>query len=134
MEESQGDDMAPKASSSGSRFKIAKVAFADDPQSEQADDYKSPDKNPGDENENSQKTDLKLDISKRHDSELSTNTPYSAGVDLTYTDTHNLKTFGHNTHEALPHDDHYRNLLSATHALRTRPTLEELHGTVNKVS
>lgn len=44
-------------------------------------------------------------------------------------DTHNLKTFGHNTHEALPHVDHYRNLLStsATHALKARPTLDELH-------
>ncbi|XP_064618818.1 solute carrier family 12 member 3-like [Lineus longissimus] len=42
-------------------------------------------------------------------------------------DTTNLKTFGHNTTEALPHVDHYRNLLSATTALRSRPTLEELH-------
>jgi hypothetical protein len=42
-------------------------------------------------------------------------------------DTTNLKTFGHNTTEALPHVDHYRNLLSATTALRSRPTLQELH-------
>ncbi|XP_013401253.1 solute carrier family 12 member 1 [Lingula anatina] len=42
-------------------------------------------------------------------------------------DTHNLKTFGHNTNEALPHVDHYRNLLSTTQALKSRPTLQELH-------
>ena len=42
-------------------------------------------------------------------------------------DTHNLKTFGHNTLETLPHLDHYRNLLSATGNIRKRPTLLELH-------
>ncbi|WAQ98772.1 S12A2-like protein [Mya arenaria] len=38
-----------------------------------------------------------------------------------------LKTFGKNTTEALPHVDHYRNLLSATSPLKSRPTLAELH-------
>lgn len=38
-----------------------------------------------------------------------------------------LKTFGKNTTEAIPHIDHYRNLLSATSPLKTRPTLAELH-------
>lgn len=40
-----------------------------------------------------------------------------------------VKTFGRNTTEALPHVDHYRNLLSATCALnlKSRPTLAELH-------
>ena len=38
-----------------------------------------------------------------------------------------LKTFGKNTTEAIPHVDHYRNLLSATSALKSRPTLAELH-------
>lgn len=38
-----------------------------------------------------------------------------------------LKTFGKNTTEAIPHVDHYRNLLSATSPLKTRPTLAELH-------
>eukprot|EP00106_Octopus_bimaculoides_P018541 XP_014785983.1 PREDICTED: solute carrier family 12 member 1-like [Octopus bimaculoides] len=42
-------------------------------------------------------------------------------------DTSNLKTFGGNTHEAIPHLDHYRNLLSTTAALKSRPTLQELH-------
>ncbi|CAE1286567.1 SLC12A2 [Acanthosepion pharaonis] len=42
-------------------------------------------------------------------------------------DTSNLKTFGGNTTEAIPHLDHYRNLLSTTAALKTRPTLQELH-------
>jgi hypothetical protein len=38
-----------------------------------------------------------------------------------------MKTFGKNTVEAIPHVDHYRNLLSATAALKSRPTLAELH-------
>lgn len=44
----------------------------------------------------------------------------------TYGETH-MKTFGHNTLETLPHMDHYRNLLSATGAMKKRPTLLELH-------
>lgn len=48
-------------------------------------------------------------------------------LSLSY-DTHtHLKTFGQNTLETLPHADHYRNLLSATGAMRKRPTLLELH-------
>lgn len=39
----------------------------------------------------------------------------------------NLKTFGKDTTEAIPHVDHYRNLLSATSPLKSRPTLAELH-------
>ncbi|XP_033751068.1 solute carrier family 12 member 2-like [Pecten maximus] len=39
----------------------------------------------------------------------------------------NFKTFGKYTTEALPHMDHYRNLLSATTAMKSRPTLAELH-------
>ena len=39
----------------------------------------------------------------------------------------NHKTFGKYTTEFLPHVDHYRNLLSATNALKSRPTLAELH-------
>ncbi|OWF48421.1 solute carrier family 12 member 2-like isoform X2 [Mizuhopecten yessoensis] len=39
----------------------------------------------------------------------------------------NFKTFGRYTTEALPHMDHYRNLLSATTAMKSRPTLAELH-------
>ena len=42
-------------------------------------------------------------------------------------DTHNLKTFGRNTLETLPHLDHYRNILTATSAIKKRPTLLELH-------
>ncbi|ESN92099.1 hypothetical protein HELRODRAFT_116093 [Helobdella robusta] len=37
------------------------------------------------------------------------------------------KTFGNNTLETLPHIDHYRNLLSTTGVMRSRPTLLELH-------
>ena len=49
-------------------------------------------------------------------------------------DTHNLKTFGQNTLETLPHMDHYRNLLSATGAMKKRPTLLELHEYDQQVS
>lgn len=37
------------------------------------------------------------------------------------------KTFGRDTQEALPHVDHYRNLMSAITAMKQRPTLTELH-------
>lgn len=40
-------------------------------------------------------------------------------------DTTNLKTFGRNTHEAIPHLDFYRQTTSAP--AYKRPTLEELH-------
>ena len=63
------------------------------------------------------------------ETDTSASPPNTAGYDgqsFTY-DTHNLKTFGHNTLETLPHLDHYRNLLSATGAMRKRPTLLELH-------
>ena len=40
--------------------------------------------------------------------------------------TTNHKTFGRNTLETLPNIDHYRNLLSATGAMKKRPTLLEL--------
>ena len=40
-------------------------------------------------------------------------------------DTTNLKTFGRNTHEAIPHMDFYRQTTSAP--AYKRPTLEELH-------
>ena len=52
--------------------------------------------------------------------------PHSPGNSYAY-DTHNLKTFGQDTLETLPNVDHYRNLLSATGAMRQRPTLAELH-------
>lgn len=41
-------------------------------------------------------------------------------------DTTNLKTFGRNTHEAIPHMDFYRQTTSAPGAYK-RPTLDELH-------
>ena len=52
--------------------------------------------------------------------------PTNSYVTQSY-DTHNLKTFGQDTLETLPNMDHYRNLLSATGAMRKRPTLAELH-------
>lgn len=37
------------------------------------------------------------------------------------------KTYGKDSHEALPHVDHYRNLLTAMTNIKSRPTLYELH-------
>ena len=105
-----------------SRFKVAKVGFAGCEE-------------PAGEEDASGDQPLNIDCSAKlaPDQISPPNSPLT-DRDLTYTDTHNLKTFGHNTHEALPHEDHYRNLLSATHALRSRPTLEELHGQVSMSS
>ena len=55
----------------------------------------------------------------------STSPPYSPNPGDSY-DTHNLKTFGKNTLETLPNLDHYRNMMSATGAMKKRPTLMEL--------
>ena len=41
--------------------------------------------------------------------------------------THHPGTFGQDTIEKIPHADHYRNLLSTTQALASRPTLSDLH-------
>ena len=84
-----------------SRFKVALVEFTDDvkPAAEDADGGSS--------------------------SPASPNPTDTHGY--THYDTNNLKTFGRNTLETLPHLDHYRNLLSATGAMRKRPTLLELH-------
>ncbi|XP_064609144.1 solute carrier family 12 member 1-like [Liolophura sinensis] len=46
---------------------------------------------------------------------------------LSPTGTNVCKTFGRDTQEALPHVDHYRNLMSAITAMKQRPTLTELH-------
>ena len=48
-------------------------------------------------------------------------------------DTKNLKSFKHYTREALPHVDHYRNVMSV-HGYLARPTLDELHGVQATVS
>ena len=118
--EGQGD--APPRSAS--RFKVAKVEFVDEPASET--DERTTPASPG--TPPPRENGVVRDGADRLNSE-STSTSCSPHLtDGTYTyDTHNLKTFGHNTLETLPHLDHYRNLLSATGAMRKRPTLLELH-------
>lgn len=104
------------------RFQVAKVEFADE-------------KGDGEE-ENIQETvvgngSVTGDAEQPEDA---TSTTFSLPSDTyghnqnSYTayGTH-LKTFGRNTTEAIPHVDHYRNLLSATSPLKSRPTLAELH-------
>ena len=62
-------------------------------------------------------------------SSVGPNSPGIAGQGETYYSMHNtqnLKTFGQNTQESLPKIEHYRNLFSATNAMKKRPTLLEL--------
>ncbi|XP_060592142.1 solute carrier family 12 member 2-like isoform X2 [Ruditapes philippinarum] len=101
------------------RFQVAKVEFANE--------------NDEGEEENIQETAVG-NGSVAGDAEDATSTTFSLPNDTyghnqnSYTayGTH-LKTFGRNTTEAIPHVDHYRNLLSATSPLKSRPTLAELH-------
>ena len=98
------------------RFQVAKVEFSDEVKSD-ADEVK--------ENGLVQQHEPSIDspsvtFSIPRDS-------YNEGQNQNSYTAYALKTFGKNTTEALPHMDHYRNLLSATSALKTRPTLAELH-------
>ena len=103
------------------RFQVAKVEFSDENKSE-ADETK----------ENGS-----IQNQIQHDPSIDSPTVTFSIPRDSYTDgqnqntcsytTYGQKTFGKNTTEALPHVDHYRNLLSATSALKTRPTLAELH-------
>ena len=120
---------------SSSRFKVAKVEFVD----EKAETSLHEDEGNanalngagGDTPENSVDRDKpkRTRTSSRQESICSVEGPTSPND--TYTgqtyDTRNLKTFGRNTLETLPHLDHYRNVLSATGGIRKRPTLLELH-------
>ena len=98
-----------------SRFKVARVDFKEKPveilPEEVFDD--EPQKSP------------KSGLSER--AELTIPTQIMDTYNNPSYDTRNLKTFGQNTLETLPHLDHYRNLLSATGAMKKRPTLLELH-------
>ncbi|KAK7115879.1 solute carrier family 12 member 3-like [Littorina saxatilis] len=49
-----------------------------------------------------------------------------SSLNFTY-DTANKTCGWRNTHEAIPSEDHYRNIFSATAGLKSRPTLAELH-------
>ena len=115
----QGDGLPPRSTS---RFKVAKVEFVDEPASESDSECgTSPPANGVVPRDGAR-------VRDRLNSD-STLTSSHHPVEGTYSyDTNNLKTFGQNTLESLPHADHYRNLLSATGAMmRKRPTLLELH-------
>ncbi|XP_053405857.1 solute carrier family 12 member 3-like isoform X2 [Mercenaria mercenaria] len=103
---------------SAHRFQVAKVEFADEKPDEDGDNVRETAVGNG-------------SVAGEEDA---TSTTFSLPSD-TYGNNHNsytgygthLKTFGKNTTEAIPHVDHYRNLLSATSPLKSRPTLAELH-------
>lgn len=52
----------------------------------------------------------------------------------THSNTYYLKTFGHNTVDAVPNIDYYRNTGSITGAKMNRPSLLEIHEQLAKVS
>jgi len=100
--DAQGDDAQMR---NASRFKVAKVEFSVDG--------------------------AKVDT--QEDNECVT-PPVRGHNDMSWTQgggsydtTQAQKTFGRNTLEMLPHEDHYRNLLSTTGQMKQRPTLMELH-------
>ena len=116
-----------------SRFKVARVDFAEDvgkPDSEAEQDVN--------DNKGKNYRRNRQESTCSNFSELSpqmSQDSYSGTHTGTHGyDTHNLKTFGQNTLETLPHMDHYRNLLSATGAMKKRPTLLELHEYDQQVS
>ena len=113
----QGDGIPPR---SASRFKVAKVEFVDEAAS---------DSDPCGTPPPAANGVVPRDGARVRDRLNSESTLSHHPTEATYSyDTNNLKTFGHNTLETLPHADHYRNLLSATGAMmRKRPTLLELH-------
>jgi hypothetical protein len=113
---SPDDDMhiGIKPSPSASRFQVARVDFVDDTESKDKGDIEVD----GDSEPLTPNGDV--------DSPSFNISPNSTFGYPNSDGTH-MKTFGRNTTEALPCVDHYRNLLSATCALKTRPTLAELH-------
>lgn len=52
----------------------------------------------------------------------------------THGPTYYMKTFGHNTMDAVPKIDYYRNTGSVSGVKRTRPSLAEIHEQLSKVS
>ena len=130
-------------SASTSRFKVAKVSDAGEPSVNTNADTEAAqahDKIPKRRN-NSEHVEFNLDENKKNTDVYPESPPGSPmfytdttspndtyGYGNSFTNNHtNSKTFGKNITEALPHVDHYRNLLSATAALKSRPTLAELH-------
>lgn len=107
---------------STSRFQVARVDFCDDV------DKRESENGPVEEKPEIDPKDVGI---QRQESVASHRDSIHVYIDTTspnatyHNNTH--KTFGKYTTEALPHVDHYRNLLSATNALKSRPTLAELH-------
>ena len=54
--------------------------------------------------------------------------------DDTHTNTYYLRTFGHNTMDAVPRIDHYRHTAAQLGEKLLRPSLAELHDELEKVS
>ena len=116
----------PVKSKTPSRFKVARVEFATEVASEAEKDKDTNNETKGKNYRRSRQESTCSNVSEL--SPQMSQDSYSGTHTGTHGyDTHNLKTFGQNTLETLPHMDHYRNLLSATGAMKKRPTLLELH-------
>ena len=120
-----GENGLPRVQSK-SRFKVARVEFSSDPTGRDADPAKGREDAPT--TAGRPRTRSRQESVCSNDGGSSPTSPNNVEHHNSHSyDTHNLKTFGHNTLETLPHLDHYRNLLSATGNIRKRPTLLELH-------
>lgn len=120
VEETEGN---MKKVPSTSRFQVARVDFAENVDTQDAEH----DTNHTDHDNKNKETDGNH-VDGHRDSinaYIDTTSPNATYQSVNATTNH--KTFGKYTTEALPHMDHYRNLLSATNALKCRPTLAELH-------
>ena len=118
LEETEG---SMKKVPSTSRFQVARVDFAENVDTKDAE----PDTNHS--NHDNKETDGNHVDGHRDSINVYIDTTSPNATYQSVNATTNHKTFGKYTTEALPHMDHYRNLLSATNALKSRPTLAELH-------
>ena len=130
------DNTARGLSTTPSRFQVARVDVGEEnvDDSEQPQDPEHAEEPATTNNKPTKQIDFQFP-----DSPKSPKSPYDSvqffSDTISPTDTYgynnscetHMKTFGKNTVEAIPHVDHYRNLLSATAALKSRPTLAELH-------
>ncbi|XP_022331098.2 solute carrier family 12 member 2-like isoform X2 [Crassostrea virginica] len=130
------DNTARGMSTTPSRFQVARVDVGEEnvDDSEQPQDPEHAEEPATTNNKPTKQIDFQFP-----DSPKSPKSPYDSvhffSDTISPTDTYgynnscetHMKTFGKNTVEAIPHVDHYRNLLSATAALKSRPTLAELH-------
>lgn len=129
LEETEG---TMKKVPSTSRFQVARVDFAENVDTKDAEPDHTITNHTDHDNKNKETegnhVDGHRDSMSHRDSinvYIDTTSPNATYQSVNATTNH--KTFGKYTTEALPHMDHYRNLLSATNALKSRPTLAELH-------